>query len=89
MCQYCKYYTRKYKKKLNSQGLSTNKSEDFAEQYTKAVALLRFYFKLSLSELKELDIDDFSELYVQLNYALEFDAIRSSGDPKKKLTMPL
>ena len=54
----------------------------------KAVALLRFYFKISISELNNLEIEDFAEIYLQLVYALEFDAARSSGETSK-IIMPL
>ena len=79
--------TRTDKKKLSS--TLNDKDESFADAFQKGTALIRFYLKVTSDDLKELEIDEWCDLYNQMTYAVNFDSKRLNGDSKNPAQFPL
>ena len=75
------------KKKLGS--VLNDTSGSFAEAFQKGTALIRFYLKVTSDDLKELEINEWCDLYNQMTYAVNFDSKRLAGDEKKPAKFPL
>ena len=80
--------SRSDKKKLSST-LNNSENESFADAFQKGSALIRFYLKVTSDELKNIEIDDWCDLYNQMTYAVNFDSKRLNGDAKQPAKFPL